>query len=103
MEAIAAGPMIELVFVLLFSVAGTVAALLAIRAKTGSRAIRWLAGAFLGVLAANLGLYLWPFIAADPAGFGWWAALLAAILLTGFAYARMLRAVRRAAEERSKR
>jgi len=96
--------MIELIFVLLFSVAGAVAALLAIRAKTGSPAIRWLAGAFLGVLAANLGLYLWPFIsAADPAGFGWRLGILAIILLAVFAYARMVRVARRAAEQKGNR
>lgn len=95
--------MIELIFVLLFSTAGAVAALLAIRARTGSPAIRWLAGAFLGVLAANLGLYLWPFISADPAGLGWRAAIFAIILLAVFAYARMLRAARRAAEQKGKR
>lgn len=92
--------MIELIFVLLFSLAGSTAALLAIRAKTGAPAIRWLAGAFLGVLAANLGLYLWPFISADPAGFLWRAAIFVAVLLAVAAYARMLRAARRAAEQR---
>lgn len=95
--------MIELIFVLLFSLAGTITALLAIRAKSGAPAIRWLAGAFLGVLTANLGLYLWPFISADPGAFFWRAAVFVAILLAIGAYARMLRAARRASARKGER
>lgn len=89
--------MIELFFVLLFSAAGAVAALLALRATASPPLIRWLSGIFLGVLVANIGLYLWPLIAKDPAGFGWSAALVAVVALALFLYGRMLRAARRAA------
>jgi hypothetical protein len=92
---------IEFVFVLLFSAAGALAAILALRATAGKTpgapAIRWLAIAFLVVLAANIGLYAWPAIAADPAGAAWRAAVVLVIVLAAAAYIRLVRAARRAA------
>jgi len=93
----------EFVFVLLFSIAGAAAAMLALRAASGTPAIRRLAIAFLVVLAANIGLYAWPAIAADPVGAAWRAAIAAGVVLAVLAYARMLRAARRAAARRDGR
>lgn len=89
--------MSQVVFVLFFTAAGAIAALLAVRAGAGSPVIRWLAGVFLVVLAANLGFHLWPAIAADPAGAGRLAAITVVIVLAGLAYLGLLRAIRRAA------
>lgn len=91
------------VLVLLFSAAGLLAALLAVRAAPKARAIRWLAIAFIAVLVTNLGLYLWPVIAADPAGMGWKLAIAAVVALAVLAYMRLLRAIRRAARQREDR
>lgn len=93
----------EFVFVLLFSAAGAAAAILALRATAGAPAIRWLAIAFLAVLAANIGLYVWPAIAADPVGAAWRAAIAAVAVLAVVAYVRLLRAARRAAARRDGR
>ena len=93
----------EIIFVLLFTAAGVAAALLARRVGSASPAVRWLASAFLIVLAANLALYLWPLIAEDPAGARRGAAIVAGLLLLVWGYVRLLRAARRAAGERNGR
>lgn len=90
--------MYEFAFVLLFSAAGAVAALLALRAGPATPAIRWLARLFLLALVVNLGLYLWPAVAADPGGTVRLGTVAGVLALVGWGYARMLRAARRAAD-----
>jgi hypothetical protein len=97
----------EFVFVLFFSAGGAAAAILALRATGGGTAgaptVRWLAIAFLAVLSANIGLYAWPAIAADPAGAAWRAGIAAVVVLAVAAYLRLLRTARRAAARRDGR
>ncbi len=92
--------MIEAAFTLLFTAAGVVAALLALRAGAGSPAVRWLGVGFLAVAAANLGLYVWPAVAGDPVAAARAAggAVLLALAVAG--YVCLLRAARRAAVQR---
>lgn len=95
--------MYEFAVVLLFTAAGGVAAMLALRASAGSAVVRWLAGAFILMLTLNLGLYVWPAIASDVSGAARKAAIAAVIVLAVIAYARLLRAARRAHDRRGGR
>ena len=92
--------MTEFIFVLLFTTAGAVATLLGVRASDGAPAVQWLAGGFLSIAAANLGLYAWPAIAADPAAAARRVGIAAGGALAVWVYIRLLRSARRAAARR---
>lgn len=89
--------MYEFALVLLFTAAGGGAALLAWRAASSSPGVRWLTLAFVALLAGNLGLYVWPAIAADPAAAARRTGIAALVALAVWAYARLVRTARRAA------
>ena len=92
--------MTEFAFTLLFTAAGVVAALLALRVGGGSPAVRCLGFGFLAVAAANLGLSVWPAISGDPAGAARMAGIVAVLALAVAGYVRLLRVARRMAGER---
>ena len=87
-------------FVLLFTAAGVGAALLALRVAGDAPAVRWLALGFVATAMANLGLQLWPLIAADRAGAARLAAIAAALAVVAWGYRRLLRKARRMAADR---
>jgi hypothetical protein len=88
----------ELAFVLLFTAAGTGAALLALRLADGSRLIRGLASGFCLLALANLALHVWWIVAGDPGGAARGAAVAALLVAIVWAYRRFLRAIRQRAE-----
>jgi uncharacterized membrane protein (DUF2068 family) len=84
----------ELALVLLFTVAGIGAALLALRLAEGSRLILWSARIFCVLAIINLGVHVWRVLAKDPSGSVRAGALVGALVLIVLAYRRILRAVR---------
>lgn len=93
-------PVIELVFVLLFTVAGIGAALLALKQSGGTPLLRWLFGIFCALALANLAFHVWKVVAEDPVASGRVVGSLAVILGLVWAYRRFLAAVRRRADQR---
>jgi hypothetical protein len=90
--------MIEFAFVLLFTAAGTGAALVALRLAGRSVLIRWLALIFCGLALGNLSLYLWRVVAADLQGAAQAAGIAGSLALLVWGYRRSLRALRRRAD-----
>jgi hypothetical protein len=85
----------ELAIVLLFTVAGIGASLLALKLAEDSAVIRWLVRIFCVLAIANLGVHVWRVLAHDPNGAARAGALLGVLLLLVLAYRLVLRAVRR--------
>ncbi len=92
--------MTELAFVLLFTVAGIAAALLARRVAGDLPVVRWLTLAFLLLAAGNLALTLWRIIARDPGGAAQVARIVLAVVLLAWGYRFLLRRIRRMVERR---
>ncbi len=87
--------MTELAFVLLFTVAGIGAALLALRLAEGSLLILWLVRIFCVLAILNLGVHVWWVLADDPSGAARAGAILGVLVLLVLAYRWLLRAIRR--------
>lgn len=92
--------MIEFAFVFLFTAAGIGAALLALRVAGDAWPVRLLAGGFVALALANLGLQLWPMLADDPAGAARRAGIAAVLGLAVWGYVLLLRRARRMAADR---
>ena len=85
----------ELAFVLLFTVAGVGAALLALQLAEDSRVVVWMVRVFCVLAIANLAWYVWRVLADDASGAARAGAIIGALALLVWAYRRILRAVRR--------
>ena len=86
--------MTELALVLLFTVAGVGAALLALRLAEGSQVILWLVRIFCLLAMTNLGVHVWRVLAKDPSGAGRAGAIAGVLALLVWGYRRMLREIR---------
>ena len=87
--------MTELAFVLLFTIAGVGAALLALRLAEGSRRILWMVRIFCVLALVNLGYHVWRVLADDPDGSARAGAIVGVVVLLVIGYRWLLRAIRR--------
>ena len=87
--------MTELTFVLLFTIAGVGAALLALRLAEGSRHILWMVRVFCVLATLNLGVHVWRVLADDLDGSARAGAIVGVIVLLVVGYRWLLRAIRR--------
>jgi hypothetical protein len=90
----------ELAFVLLFTVAGLAAALLARRIAGDEPLVRWLALAFSALALGNLAFYIWRIVARDPGGAARIAGIALGVALLVWGYCVLLRRLRRVADRR---
>jgi hypothetical protein len=90
----------ELAFVLLFTVAGLAAALLARRAAGEEPLVRRLSLAFCALALGNLAFYLWRIVARDPGGAAQAAGIALGLALLVWGYRALLRRLRRMAARR---